>query len=224
MNRHLLDVRVWGPMLVGIACFVPRALPPAAARPGMHPAAVELPQPRGLPPATAAVHCELVGEQSSVRFHVTGPRGEMLATCSSISGDLRLDGKQGTGSLDLRLDLTSLTDDAPLDGLDVHHVLGAMRTSSIAYHADLVATTRCDLPGVQRLLFLGRLHLGERTLLQPMELWQCSLPGQPMRTQGHGTVQAAVFGLPERRRFGIWPERHEVTLGLDLAWRRTREH
>lgn len=222
MNRHLLDARVWGPTLVGVLCFVPRALPTPLPAAPPRAAAIELPAARGLPPGTGTQQFELATEQSAARFLVRGPGGELLATCPGCSGSLQLDAQRGTGSLELRLDLVSLVDEEPDRGLDLHHVLGALRTTELVYRGELAALTRTSQLGVQCLSFDGLLHVGDRAIRQPMQLWQCQLPGQALRLQGNGTVDAATFGLPERRWLGLWPERHEVTLGLDLAWRRRR--
>lgn len=224
MNRYLLDPRVWLPALVGLSCFAPRALPAPAAPPHERPQAVALPPLHGAPAGSGVQSFELLPERSSVHFLVRGPRGELLVNCPGCRGTLQLDAKNNQGSLELRLDLTSLTDTAPGSGIDVHHVLGMHRTSEIVYRGNLVATTRTDLPGVEDLLFVGLLHFGELALQQPMHLWQCSLPGQPVRLQGHGTVAGAAYGLPSRRWLGLVTEHHAVSLGLDLAWRRTRAH
>lgn len=222
MNRHLLDPRVWAPALLGIAFFAPRALPAPVAPTASRPQAIVLPSLHGAPATGTAQDLELLPERSAVHFLVQGPRGELLVACPACSGSLHLDAKGQQGSLELRLDLTSLPNATPDTGLDVHHVLGVHRSAEVVYRGTLVATTSSDLPGVQRLTFLGLLYFGDRALQQPMQLWQCSLPGQPLRLQGHGTVLGANYGLPSRRWLGLLDERHDVTLGLDLAWRRAR--
>jgi hypothetical protein len=141
-----------------------------------------------------------------------------------VKGTLDLE-PDGTGELELVLDLATLQ---PLHGaagggdrgIDLAHVLGVYRGSTIVYRARLAATTTSDLPGVSQRTFLGTLRLGSQVLTQPMQLWQCALPGQPLRLQGHGTVAADQYGLPTRRWLALFPEDHAVTLGLDLAWRR----
>ncbi len=47
-------------------------------------------------------------------------------------------------------------------------------------------------------------------------------PGQPLRLQGHGTVPRETYGLPARGWLGFGTNAHDVTLGLDLVWRRHR--
>ena len=220
MNPVVLDPRVWLPALVGIVAFLPRALPPAAAAPLARPTAVALPEVHGLPPATGEQQFELLAERSTVHFLVRGPRGELRTACPAFRGTLQLDGKRHRGSIELQLDLTSLPGNEGNSSLGLHHVLGVHRTTVITYRGTLVATTRTDLAGVQQRTFLGRLYFGDRAISQAMQLWQCSLPGQPLRLQGHGTVSGAAYGLPARRWLGWFPEEHEVTLGLDLAWRR----
>lgn len=222
MRPVVFDARVWLPAVLAIGLFAFRAMPvPPSPLPTASPS-IALPAMRGLPTPTTAQQWDLSASDSSVRFLVEGPRGKLLATCHVASGTLDLAAPAQTGELELRLDLTSLTrSDAETD-LDVHHVLGVHRTSEVIYRGRLLATTSCDLPGVRRLLFMGPLHFDDRVVQQPMQLWQCSLPGQPMRLQGHGSVQAAAFGLPARTWLGLFPEEHTVTLGLDLAWRRRR--
>jgi len=223
MNGTLRDPCVWLPALLGIAAFLPAALPRPAAAPGPRPTAIALPALHGLPPGSTRLRFEVDHDDSQAHFLVRGPRGELLTRCPALRGELELDGKAGTGHLELQLDLSAIPTDDGDRGLGVHHVLGAHRTTVITYQGDLVATTRTDLPGVQLLTFVGRLVFGERVLQQPMQLWTCQLPGKPLRLQGHGTVAASSFGLPARRLLGVFAENHEVTLGLDLAWRRRRD-
>jgi hypothetical protein len=223
MNRTCLDPRVWGPALAGLLLVAPRALPPAAAPTPPRPPSVELPALHPAAPATSARQLELVPERSSVRLLAAGPRGELLVDCPAVSGELELDAGGRAGDLTLRIDLAALRPVAGYAGPDLHHVLGVHGTGTVVYHGRVVATTDSDLPGVRRLHCLGRLHFGDRVRQQAMELWQCCLAGQPMRLQGHGTVPGEDLGLPERRWLGLVREHHDVTLGLDLAWRRRRE-
>lgn len=222
MNRHLLDARIWVPAVLGILMFLPRAWPATPPPPSPRASAVAMPALHGSPPTRTAASFELVPEHSAVHFLVRGPRGELQVPCPGVRGTLQIDPKGPGTTLELHLDLTSLPTAAGAS-LDVHHVLGVHRSAEVVYRGALATTTSSDLPGVQRLLFLGRLHFGDRAVQQPMQLWQCSLPGQPLRLQGHGTVSGAAFGLPTRRWLGLLTERHEVTLGLDLAWRRSRD-
>jgi hypothetical protein len=220
MNRCLRDARVWLPAVIGLALFLSRALPPAADSPLSPATAVALPEPRGAR-LVGAHDYELLLARSSVHFLVEGTRGRLLVDCPAFRGHLELDAKAGNGRLDLRLDLSSLREPSA-EGLGVHHILGAYRATELAYSGVLVAIATSDLPGVQELTFLGRLHFGDRVVQQPMQLWLCSLPGQPLRLQAHGTVPAAAYDLPKRRWFGL-VERNDVTLGLDLAWRRRHD-
>lgn len=224
MNRSLLDPRVWLPLAIAGVCFGLRATPIPPPAPLDAVRAITLPELRGLPPSTKPQQLELDPERSSVRFLVAGLPQELLVACPGVKGTLDL-APNGTGELELVLDLATLQ---PLHGaagggdrgIDVAHVLGVYRGSTIVYRARLAATTSSDLPGVSQRTFLGTLRLGSQVLAQPMQLWQCSLPGQPLRLQGHGTVAADQYGLPTRRWLALFPEDHAVTLGLDLAWRR----
>ena len=224
MNRSLLDPRVWLPLAIAGVCFGLRATPIPPPAPLDAVRAITLPELRGLPPSTRPQQLELDPERSSVRFLVAGLPQELLVACPGVKGTLDL-APNGTGELELVLDLATLQ---PLHGaagggdrgIDVAHVLGVYRGSTIVYRARLAATTSSDLPGVSQRTFLGTLRLGSQVLAQPMQLWQCSLPGQPLRLQGHGTVAADQYGLPTRRWLALFPEDHAVTLGLDLAWRR----
>jgi hypothetical protein len=210
-----LDLRVWLPAVLAAAVFLPRALPVAmpAARPAV----------AAMPPATTDLRYELDAAASTVRFHAAGPRGELLVACTGLRGALELPATAAGGSLDLHLDLGSLQPiGSDTSGFDLAHVLGVHRGSELSYHAKLVATTTTDLPGVTQRTWLGRLQFGVRSVRQPMQLWQCSLPGQPLRLQGHGTVAGDDYGLPRRHWLGLYTEPAQVTLGLDLVWRRRR--
>jgi hypothetical protein len=208
---------------VACAWFATRALPPPVPAPAPSAQSFELSAMHGLPPSSREQRLELAAEESSVRFLVEGTRGELLVACTAVHGSLVLGANNTGGELELHLDLGSLQPlGEPVAGLDVAHVLGVHRGSEIVYRATLAATTTSDLPGVCQRTWLGTLRLGGRALQQPMQLWQCSLPGQLLRLQGHGSVAAADYGLPLRRVFGLLAEQHVVTLGLDLAWRRPR--
>ena len=220
MSHPCLDARVWLPLVVAAGWFATRARPPAPEPPGPPAAAMTLPPMHGLPPSTKEQVLELDAEHSSVRFLVTGLRGELLVACPAVQGSLKLLAGGAGGELELRLDLASLVPLHDAASVDVPHVLGVHRGSEIVYRANLVATTGSDLPGVVQRTFLGTLRFGARVMQQPMQLWQCSLPGQPLRLQGHGTVAAEAYGLPKRRWLALIDEGHAVTLGLDLAWRR----
>lgn len=224
MTRAIFDLRVWLPLAIAGVCFGLRATPTPPPAPLGEVRAITLPAMHGLPPSTKPQRLELDPERSSVRFLVSGLAQELLVACPGVKGTLDL-APNGTGELELVLDLATLQtlhgaaggDDR---GIDVAHVLGVYRGSTIVYRARLAATTTSDLPGVSQRTFLGTLRLGSQVLTQPMQLWQCSLPGQPLRLQGHGTVAADQYGLPTRRWLALFPEDHAVTLGLDLAWRR----
>ncbi|MCU0864702.1 MAG: hypothetical protein MUC36_12970 [Planctomycetes bacterium] len=218
-----LDLRVWLPVALAAAMFVPRMtpVPPAVAADAA--AGTTLPTIRGLPPATTEQHYELDAAASTVRFHATGPRGELLVACTGLRGELHLPAGGQGGTFELHLDLGSLqTLTADAGSFDLAHVLGVHRGSELSYRADLVATTSTDLPGVTQRTWLGLLRFGVRAVRQPMQLWQCSLPGQPLRLQGHGTVAGDDYGLPRRHLLGVYTEHAAVTLGLDLVWRRRR--
>lgn len=216
------DLRVWLPALLAAVVFVPRAAPLAVPTARAAAAGAQLPTIHGLPPATTDQRYELDAAASTVRFHATGPRGELLVACTGLRGNLHLPAGGMGGSLELQLDLGSLQAITTDSGFDLAHVLGVHRGSELSYRAGLVATTTTDLPGVSQRTWLGSLRFGVRAMRQPMQLWQCSLPGQPLRLQGHGTVAGDDYGLPRRHLFGLYTEHAEVTLGLDLVWRRRR--
>lgn len=220
MSRSVLDPRVWLPLAIAGALFGLRCTPTPPPAPLDEVRSVTLPTMYGQPPPRSAQHLELDAERSSVRFLVGGLREELLVACTSVKGSMDLE-PNGTGDLELVLDLASLQPLHGADrGVDVAHVLGVYRGSTIVYRAKLVSVASSDLPGVSQRTWIGTLRFGSQVLQQPMQLWQCALPGQPLRLQGHGTVAATNFGLPTRRWLALFPEDHAVTLGLDLAWRR----
>lgn len=221
MSRHCFDLRVLGPLVFAGACFATRMFPAAALPPSPPPRAVELPAPIALPAPKGDVAYVLDATKSTVRFLVEGDDGELLAACTQVSGRVRLGAQPETSELELDLDLGALdTVGGAPSTIDLHRLLGVHLGARIHYHATLVRTSTTPVPGVVERVWLGVLHLDQRTIRQPMQLWQCSLPGQPMRMQGHGTVDVADYGLPRRGWFGMFQEKHVVTLGLDLAWRR----
>lgn len=221
MSRAALHPSAFVPVVLATFGFAWRAIPPAAPPPAAEVHATDLPNLPKLPPGKRDLALEIDAEQSSVRFLVTGLAEDLLVECPAIAGRLDLTEGGYRGTLDLELDLASLQ---PLQGgergLDLTHVLGVHRGATLTYRAELVATTSSDLPGMQRRTWLGQLRFGAQVLLQPMELWQCSLPGKPLRLQGHGTVAGDRYGLPTRHWLALFPEAHSVTLGLDLVWRR----
>ncbi len=219
MNRQCRDARIWGPLVVAGAALLLRGAPGPAARATTTPHAVELPalhagaEPRG------SVDYVLDAERSSVRFLVGG----QLTTCPAITGHLHVR-DDGSRELELDLDLGSLQphgDQPAPTPLDPGGLLGVPRASHVLYRANLLRTTSSNLPGVTGQQWLGTLDLGERAVQQPFALWQVSLPGQPLRLQGHGPVAGGIQE-PARNWFGIPSPSHVLLLGFDLAWRRHR--
>lgn len=216
MNRHLLDPRVFAPLLLGALAFAPRALPQPEAAPPERVRAVELPQLPMQRRDTKARTWRLDAEGSSVRFLAEDGDDRLLVACPTIAGELRRDGD--AGELVLRIELASATPLHAVGALDLHRVLGVRRADEIVYRGKLVAAAATDLPGVERLLFLGQLAFGDHVMLQPMQLWACALPGRPLRLQGNGPVATSDYGLPTRGWLGVGPDGLRATLGLDLEW------
>lgn len=223
MNRHCLDARVWGPLVLASALLLLRGTGPAAPPPRDTAHAVELPQLRGAPLPSTDSDYELDVDRSTVRFLVEANDGAMLTACRRIGGHLHLAGDGGRCTLELDLDLGSLEAVGGGEGeLDLWRHLGVHRGSELFYRATLIRTATNNLPGVTQRVWLGTLRLDDRAVQQPMLLWQVSLPGQPLRLQGHGSVAGDTYGLPSHGWFGFAPHAHVVNLGLDLVWRRHR--
>jgi hypothetical protein len=165
----------------------------------------------------------LDAERCSVRFLCDTGGDETLAACRRLTGRLRVQDGGERRELDLDLDLGSLqpVGEAAPD-LDLWRLLGVHRGSEVSYRASQLRRSTGTLPGVTELLWLGTLRFDGRVVQQPMVLWQVSLPGQPLRLQGHGSVAGDTYGLPSRRWLGLGTRSHVVTLGLDLAFRRER--
>lgn len=216
------DPRVWVPLLAALAMWLPRALPEPPAAAVARPRPLVLPALQAAAPTTALRHFELVAERSAVHFLAAGRRGESLVACPGVAAALDLDERAGSATLALELDLAALP--AASGGLDLYEVLGVHRAARLTYTGTLVAREHTDLPGLQRLTFRGPLAFAGRIVQQPMQLWLCTLAGQPLRLQGQGTVAGSAYGLPLRHWLGVVPAHHEVTLGLDLAFRRQRDH
>lgn len=223
MTVRLPDPRTWLPAAVAALWFAARALPPAPI-PAPRPAtSVALPPLHGVEPPAGTHRWRLDPADTSVRFLVQGPRGELLARCAAATGELVLTDGGRSGTLALELDLGSLRRlDARGTGLDLAHVLGVHRGGTLSFRGDLTAFTRTDLPGTSRCTWLGTLRFGGRTWRQPLQTWLVLLPGRAPRLQGHGSIAGDACGLPRRSWFGLIPEHHEVTLGLDLGWTRDR--
>ncbi|MBL8754657.1 MAG: hypothetical protein JNK15_15240, partial [Planctomycetes bacterium] len=217
-------LKVFGPLALAAALFAPRALPPVEPAPPPRTQPLLLPAMHGLPPAKTVNHFELDAERSSVRFLVAGPQGDHWVECPDASGSMRL-GVTGTdGELELHLPLASLrampSDPTPID---LPHLLGVHRAEEVVLRVALAATTTVDLPGVATRTWVGSLAFGARVRHQRLQTWSCALPGRPLRLQGHGTVQARDYGLPRRGLFSFLDASHDVTIGLDLAFRRRRD-
>lgn len=223
MNRFCTDARVWLPIACAAVCFALRLRAPAV--PGLAPAprVVTLPTIHGAPAAKGDVAYVLDPERSTVRFLAQTGNGDLLFACRTVSGTLRLCSNEVDSELQLRLDLASLV---PVgEGstpIDLQRLLGVHSSSEIVYRATLQRSSTSIVPAVTEHIWIGTLRVGSRRKRQPMQLWQSALPGQPLRLQGHGTVDITEYGLPRRTWLGLAEEHHVVTLGLDLAWRRAR--
>jgi hypothetical protein len=218
MTRTVLDPRVWLPALVGALAFAPRALPKASPPPTPQARASELPalaSPRRDDKPRA---WRLDEDGSTVRFLVHDGEEHLLVACPQVAGSLTRD-PAGAGTLELRIDLAAAAPLRGTPGLDLHHVLGVRRADVIAYRGTLVSAATTDLPGVERVLFVGQLAFGDRVLQQPMQLWMTRIPGRPARLQGHGPVRTDAYDLPQRGWLGLDSGPLQVTLGLDLEWR-----
>lgn len=219
MTRQLLDPRVWLPALLGAAAFAPRALPTPEPAPPMRARATALPALPLLRRDDKPRSYTLASGGSTARFLVEHAGERLLVACPEVTGTLTRDGNGG-GALELRLELASAAPLAGTDGIDLHRVLGVRRADAVVYRARLASAGTTDLAGVERLLFIGQLAFGNRVLAQPMQLWACGLPGRPVRLQGHGPVRVRDYELPQRWRLGLPSGAMQVTLGLDLEWRR----
>lgn len=225
MTRARPDARVWLPLVVAAAVLTLRECrrtKVVVQTPGVQ--ATELPIPRGTAAPKHAQAYDLDLANSCIRFFVQGASHDLLLTCSVVSGTLEFDADPAKSTFELRIDLGSL---AAVPGAgaeeteaDLQHLLGVHRGSEVLYRGSLLSAATSPIPALSHLLWQGTLRFGSRVLRQPMALWQTTLPGQPLRLQGHGTVGTDAYGLPRRSWLGLLEERHAVTLGLDLAWKR----
>lgn len=215
---------VLGPLLCGALGFALReGLRPAPLPPPGPGRAVPLPTPSLVPFRAKAERFQLQPELSAARFLVRGDLGELQLRCPGLSGTLQFDPEPGRSSLELRLDLHTLdtVDDTPLPAEALRHLLGVHRSATATFRGTWTHTLSTPVPGLVQLLFDGTLELGGHVVRQSLGLWRAALPGQPLRLCGHGTVDAHDYGLPERSFLGFRQEQHLVTLGLDLAFRRS---
>lgn len=218
MKRGGELLAVVGPVLVALALWLPRAVPPPPAALPAPARAIELPALTALAPRRDALH-ELVAEQSSVRFLVEDGRGRLFASCTTITGRLELTGET-TGTLELAFDLAGIELLEPAtSGLSLAAVRSILGGDRVLFRAQLVATEIGAL-GVRRLRFVGPLEFGAVRRLQRMDLFVCQLPGRALRVLGVGTVLGADFGLLASGPFAGTAPR--ISLGLDLGFRRRR--
>lgn len=221
----VLDPRTWLPLVAACAVFASRECMvyavPAATQPARSTA---MPQPHGGNGAVRKAGYELDRARSSVRFLLRSEAGESLFQCPLVHGRFTSSPDDAETQLDLEFDLGSLvpvdTSGATDSLLELRELLGVNRAETVHYHASLVSRASTPLPGLLQLVWQGHLHFGGRTVRQPMSLWQTQLPGLPPRLQGHGTVPTDAYGLGRSAWFGLVQDRHVVTLGIDLAWKR----
>jgi len=220
-----LDWRLWLPLAIAAIAGAGRELtisPMPATEPPV--TALALPRPRLLTLPVRDQAYDLDADRSCVRFLVEGEGQELLVQCAVVSGSLELRAEPADSVLELRLDLGSVVPTAPRQAgepaVDLRHLLGVHRGNELAFRGSLLSTSTAPVPGLLHHLWLGTMRFGNRLVRQPIALWQTALPGQPLRLQGHGTVEVEPYGLPRRVWLGLVEERHVVTLGLDLAWKR----
>lgn len=217
------DLRVVSPLLLAVAAFAVRELlrpvPPPALE-VVH--AVALPIPRGEAAPKREQEYELDADASVVRFCVREGTDELLLACPGAKGRLVLATDPTACRVELEFDLGRLQGvGAAVADVDLWHVLGTHKNGSVDFRAELVSAATTPLPALRLDVFRGDLRFGGRTVRRTLELWQTALPGRPLRLQGDATFAADALGLPPRRTFPFLHEGHVVTLGLDLAWKRT---
>ena len=225
MSRALFDPRVWLPLAIAALLAGIREsqlVPSHEDERTVVPTELPVPSAAAQPKGDQAYDLDMT--RSCVRFLVKGSGPDLLLSCSLVQGTLELCPLPGKSVLELRIDLGSL---APVvlapehdPEQDLQHLLGVHRGSEVVYRATLTSSATSPLPALHFLIWQGTLRFGSRAMRQPMALWQTAMPGQPLRLQGHGTVGADAYGLPRRTWLGLVEERHAVTLGLDLAWKR----
>lgn len=223
-GRHH-TARIWVPLALAgamLALREGRSQLPGVPTPEVR--ATELPIPQGSAQPKRRETYDLDPAKSCVRFFVEGANRDFLLSCAVMSGTLELHPDPTQSLFELRIDLGSLSPERGADANEtesnLQHLLGVHRGSEIVYRGTLLSAATSPLPSLHLLLWQGTLRVHDRALRQPMALWQTTLPGQPLRLQGHGTVGTDGYGLPRRSWFGLLEERHAVTLGLDLAWKR----
>lgn len=217
------DLRLWAPLWAGLALFAWREASRPAPEPEPPPArATSLPLPALVAQSSKPQRYELLPARSTVRFRVDHGDDTGLWTCAGVRGRLELDPDPTRCVLELQLDLATLEPAGTgTTALDLAHLLGVNRHGEVTYRATLQTTTQAPLPGLLHRVWLGSLYFGNRVVRQPMAVWQCAMPAQPLRLQGHGPVAWHTYGLPHRRLLGLFEENYGVSLGLDLAWQRS---
>lgn len=223
MNRACLDVRIWGPFVVAAEAVLLRGSTDPGAPATTTARAVELPLLHGLPEPRGDAVYRLDPDRSSVRLRIGADGSERLLACGRCAGRLSIRDGGAARELELECDLAALqpVDPAQPPGapLPSPEATGARQ---LAVRATLQHGAATELPGVVRQQWSGSVRLAAREVAPAIELWQVSLPGQPLRLQGHAVLAGATFGPPSRSWLGLAQDSEVVVLGLDLAWRRQR--
>ena len=230
-----LDGWILAPVLLGLLCFVPRALPtPAVASPSRA-RSVALPQLQRAPERARERRFELDLERSSMRLLVVHDGGSVLVACSAGRGELLLGPADQDGALSLELDLSSLqVVEASAGGPRLDDVLAVLGEPRLTLRAQRLGVASGDLPRVWQDRWRGTVGLGASVVSRPLSSWRCALPGRRLRTQTWFALAGVDAAGGDADRGGIDPggtvgpwlqnldPRYAVTIGLDLAWRRSR--
>ncbi len=225
MRFALRDLGTWLPLVLATVVLTLRERSRVPPLPAADTAtAIELPALRTGAAPTRVTSYELDRAHSSVRFQLDSGGNRTLFTCEIASGRFVAAADDTQNRLSLRLDLASLRptqhSDAGLALGALRDLLGVHRGGDVSFTGELVSRASTPVPALQQLIWQGTLRFGGRSIRQEMALWQTALPGRPLRLQGHGAVRPDTYGITRSAWFGLWPEQHVVTLGLDLAWKR----
>lgn len=218
-------VTVLGPLAVALAALAARQLlrPPAPTRVVEPARSIALPLPASPSAPRPGARFELHQAGSAARFEASGLRGVVAARTDQIEGELVYDERGRATELRWAIDLRGLEpeDDAGAATFDrqLRHLLGLSIGETLRFVGRAEWATTDYRFGLQQIRWIGRLELGGRPNVLPMDLWLAPAGVGRVRVQGVGTIDSSVLPLPRRYFLGVLPETYRITLGLDLEFR-----
>lgn len=197
----------------GRAAATPAAVAVHAGR-----TAVALPVPPTFRGATGQT-LQLDPARSSARFCIHYADGDLVLLCPAVDASLDYDTAGQPELLHLRLDLDQLvTPQGAPATTDRWHLLGVRSGETVTFRGRVLAIESYPIAGTSRIRWAGPLQFGSSVRSAVIDLFCAQTTPRRCRLQGLGRVDTTALGLPRRYHLGLWPEHHDITLALDLAF------